>query len=367
MKSFKILNSKKIQLLILMSLVVTLTLGVYIYSGKEINLEVDGNKTSTVSYSKTVGELLQKEEVDFQEGAYINLPLDTKIEDSLDIIIINPKTYMIKEKENVKKVSSIYETVDEILKDQDIELGKYDYTLPGSTERIKENDTIEIFRVKKDIVVRKTKIPFVKKQENTSTLYKGQKKLKQAGVDGELETHKEKVYVNGELKKSTVIKEKMNVKKVDRIVLVGTKPKPIPKPVVKAPVNKSVKTTAKRSTSSKTPSRSSSGRVANTVVMQATAYDLSYESNGKRPGDKYYGITASGMKAGPGVVAVDPRVIPLGTKLYIESMDGWPDYGYAVAGDTGGAIKGNKIDLFYHSSKTVRQFGRRNVRVTILR
>ena len=73
------------------------------------------------------------------------------------------------------------------------------------------------------------------------------------------------------------------------------------------------------------------------------------------------------MKAGPGVVAVDPRVIPLGTKLYIESMDGWPDYGYAVAGDTGGAIKGNKIDLFYHSSKTVRQFGRRNVRVKILK
>ena len=103
------------------------------------------------------------------------------------------------------------------------------------------------------------------------------------------------------------------------------------------------------------------------MVMEATAYDLSYQSTGKRPGDKAYGITASGMKAGPGVVAVDPKVIPLGTKLYIESMDSTKDYGYAVAGDTGGAIKGNRIDLFFFSSSDVRRFGRRNVRVKVLK
>lgn len=51
------------------------------------------------------------------------------------------------------------------------------------------------------------------------------------------------------------------------------------------------------------------------------------------------GTTASGLPAGYGVIAVDPRIIPLGTKVYI------PGYGVAVAGDTGGSIKGNKIDL----------------------
>jgi 3D (Asp-Asp-Asp) domain-containing protein len=50
-------------------------------------------------------------------------------------------------------------------------------------------------------------------------------------------------------------------------------------------------------------------------------------------------ITATGMKAGFGVIAVDPKVIPLGSRVYV------PGYGIAVAGDTGGAIKGNKIDL----------------------
>ena len=115
----------------------------------------------------------------------------------------------------------------------------------------------------------------------------------------------------------------------------------------------------------KTSSRGSF-RYSKVMTMTATAYDLSYESTGKRPGDRWYGITASGTKVRPGVVAVDPNVIPLGTKLYVESLDGTPDYGFCVAEDTGGAIKGNKIDLFFETAEEVRRFGRRKVRVYIL-
>jgi 3D (Asp-Asp-Asp) domain-containing protein len=66
------------------------------------------------------------------------------------------------------------------------------------------------------------------------------------------------------------------------------------------------------------------------------------------------------MKSGQGVVAVDPKVIPLGSKLYVEG------YGYAIAGDTGGAIKGNRIDVFFYSSGETAQWGRRWVRVFVL-
>ena len=58
------------------------------------------------------------------------------------------------------------------------------------------------------------------------------------------------------------------------------------------------------------------------------------------------GTTAIGLKAGYGVIAVDPKVIPLGSKVYV------PGYGVAIAGDTGGAIKGNVIDLGFDSIKT---------------
>jgi len=67
-----------------------------------------------------------------------------------------------------------------------------------------------------------------------------------------------------------------------------------------------------------------------------------------------------------GAVAVDPRVIPYGTILYVESVDGRFNYGYCIAEDTGGGIKGNRIDLFYESSSTVGSFGRRDVRVYIV-
>jgi 3D (Asp-Asp-Asp) domain-containing protein/sulfur carrier protein ThiS len=73
------------------------------------------------------------------------------------------------------------------------------------------------------------------------------------------------------------------------------------------------------------------------------------------------GITATGRPAGPGIVAVDPRVIPLGSRLYI------PGYGFALAGDTGGAIRGDRVDLGFASYADAIRFGRREVTVYTLK
>lgn len=86
--------------------------------------------------------------------------------------------------------------------------------------------------------------------------------------------------------------------------------------------------------------------------MEATAY-LPSDGNG-------LGITATGIKATYGVVAVDPKVIPLGSRVYI------PGYGFAVAADTGGAIKGQKIDLCMENYDEAIGFGRRSVEVYVL-
>lgn len=71
-------------------------------------------------------------------------------------------------------------------------------------------------------------------------------------------------------------------------------------------------------------------------------------------------ITATGMKAGPGVVAVDPAVIPLGSHVYVEG------YGYAIAGDVGGAIKGRRIDLGFATKNAAQQYGVQRVKVYLL-
>lgn len=88
---------------------------------------------------------------------------------------------------------------------------------------------------------------------------------------------------------------------------------------------------------------------------------LSMEASAYLPGDgNGAGITATGIRATYGVAAVDPSIIPLGTRLYI------PGYGEAIAADTGGAIRGYMIDLCMESYSEAMQFGRRNVTVYVL-
>lgn len=97
-------------------------------------------------------------------------------------------------------------------------------------------------------------------------------------------------------------------------------------------------------------------RINKVLTMKASAYTPHRSGGGTGSGR-----TANGWPAGYGLVAVDPRIIPLGTILYVEG------YGMAIAADTGRAIKGYKIDLCYHSRADALRFGRRSVKVHILK
>lgn len=104
---------------------------------------------------------------------------------------------------------------------------------------------------------------------------------------------------------------------------------------------------------------------ANTVEVIATGYTAGVESTGKRPGHPLYGITYSGVKVRRdqvSTIAADTKLFPIGTLLYI------PGYGYGVVADTGSAIKGKRIDLYFETIKQVyEQWGKRTVHVEVLR
>lgn len=105
----------------------------------------------------------------------------------------------------------------------------------------------------------------------------------------------------------------------------------------------------------KAKTKSSSSKKYKTITVKATAYTANCKGCS--------GITATGLnlKKNPKVkaISVDPKVIPLGTKVHVEG------YGEAIAADKGGAIKGNKIDVFYSSHSKALDWGRKTVKVKV--
>ena len=341
MNSKMINKAKKFRALVILAIVAALSLGFYMFQGNEITLDLDGKVTEVVSYSRTVEDFIESEEINIKEGAYISVPLNTKIKQDTKLTIKNPKDYTIDEGGMLVDITSLHTKTEDILKDAGIELGELDYTLPDLDKETPPNTTIEIYRVKEVIETKDIEIPYEEQVSMNKDVDRGVIKVTQEGKNGIRRSETKNKYVNGVLESSVIVKDEVITEPVTRLVEKGSK--------------ELVVATSRGDT-----------RYRRKVTMTATAYDISYESTGKGPEHKYYGLTASGTQARPGVVAVDPKVIPLGTKLYIESLDGRPDYGFAIAEDTGGAIKGNKIDLFFNTKAECYSFGRRKVNVYIL-
>jgi 3D (Asp-Asp-Asp) domain-containing protein len=172
-------------------------------------------------------------------------------------------------------------------------------------------------------------IPYPTLRKSSSELRSGTSKTVRAGINGEKLTTYKVFYKDGTEVRREPVSAKVLKRPVPEIIALGCR--------------------------SGLPSRGYfSGR--KTVTMIATGYDPSPSSNGGNAS----GRSALGLKVGHGVVAVDPKFIPLGTRLYIEG------YGYAVAADTGSAIKGNRIDLGHDTASAARKVGRRSVLVHIL-
>ncbi|NLW23483.1 MAG: DUF348 domain-containing protein [Tissierellia bacterium] len=340
MEEFSNTKANHIKVLTVLALATTLSLGVYMQSTKDITISIDDESYEIRTHANTLEELLSSEGIILGEKSYINTPLDAKLEDNMKIIIKTAKPYILSIGDKKLDIESVNTRVVDILKELDIELGEKDYTYPALNDQVAPGMEIQIIKVREVVEEAEETIPHDEIVKKTDKLDLGVVNVIQKGEDGLKKVKIKKVYENGQLISEDIIGEE----------------------VVKEPVPK---ITEKGTRNVKTSSRGNF-RYKKVLTMTATAYDLSYESTGKRPGDKYYGITASGTKARRGVVAVDPRVIPLGTRLYVESLDGTKDYGFCVAEDTGGAIKGNKIDLFFPTAAEVRNFGRRKVKVYIL-
>jgi 3D (Asp-Asp-Asp) domain-containing protein len=206
--------------------------------------------------------------------------------------------------------------------------------------KLEAENEVSVVKVIKRIEKVETAIPFKTKVVRDTSMSISENSIQTQGVEGiDCETYEVLLYDGEEVERTFISKERTR-EPVDEVRLMGTK--------------------------GGEKEKGENFSYSKVLTCNATAYDLSFQSCGKNPGHPAYGITATGTRARYGTVAVDPKVIPLGTRMYIETEDGSFVYGYCIAEDTGGAIKGNKVDLFFDSNSDCMQFGRRNVKVYIL-
>lgn len=350
----KLVEGKKVIVAVLAMILITATvgIGVYDFGVKSGSLKIDESSEEIKTNTETVGELLKEKEISLEEGDKLNPGIDEELIEGFEVSIKRAVPVVITVDGKSEEVKTAESTVKDVLESKNIYYDKMDRVVPGIETKVTPHMEIEIVRVTESYKKLEEEIAYETETKENPELEKGKTETVQTGETGIKELEIKEIYENGELVKSEAISEVVTKEPVKEIVEKGTKepePEPAPEPVA------ATRGEVSRANSSVQSGGDVSGSGA---VFNASAYDDSPEQNGG-----YAGITAMGTKLRPGVVAVDPRVIPLGSRVYIEYMDGTP-WGYGIAEDTGGAIKGNKIDIFMKSG--TRDFGRRSMRVYIV-
>ena len=298
---------------------------------KQVQLANEDKKESIWTTSNTVEDFLKEQSIVLNEHDVVQPSLKTALKKGMDITVKRAVPLTLLDGGVKKETWSTSTTVADFLTHQGVSLTELDRVEPALEDKVIENGTINVIRVEKVTDVVEEPISYAVVTTKDGNLPKGTEKVITEGKEGLVSREYEMTLENGKEISRVVLNEKKLKDKQDKVVAVGTKPQPI-----------------------QVASRGiDNGRE---IYVTSTAYTAS--CNGCS------GTTATGVNllANPNakVIAVDPRVIPLGSKVYVEG------YGYAIASDTGGAIKGNKIDVFFPSKTDAYRWGRQTVKIKIL-
>lgn len=306
---------------------------------KEVTISVDGNQSKVWTTETQVKDILKEANIEVSEHDSLKQGIDTEVGADNKIDIQKAFQVSLVDGVNKRQVWSTSTTVANFLKQQGIQLNEFDRVENNLKDVITPQSKITVVRVEKVIDVVEDSLDFAIEKKQDASLQKGKQKVVTAGQKGLMTKTYEIVKENGQvvgknLQSKNVVKEPQT-----QVVAVGTKAV--------------VATVASASTVSRGSTEPASGKE---FYVTATAYTPN--CNGCS------GISATGinLKSGSGlkVIAVDPSVIKLGSKVWVEG------YGTAIAGDTGGAIKGNKIDILVQTESQANSWGVRKVRIKVL-
>lgn len=300
---------------------------------KTLVVVIDGKENNVITYKRTVQGALNDNNITLGEKDKIEPNLDNQIGKNDVINIKRAVNVAVEVDDEVLNVLTAEDSVESMLETEGITVGENDKVLPSKETTIDDGLQVDVVRVETKTLTETEEIGFTTVVKKDDSLKKDTKKVSQEGQKGQKTITTEVVYENGEETSKKVVSEVVDKEPVQEVVLQGTLE------------------VLNLSRGGETP-------YAKSLKVRATAYSNS--------GGDGRGYTASGKKTlrdpnGYSTIAVDPRVIPLGTRLYVEG------YGYAVAADTGGAIKGNTIDVFFNDSSEVNNWGVKYVNIYVLK
>ena len=318
---------------------------------RDVVLTVAGESQVISTFSHTVAELLDEAGIEVGQADFLSVELEQQLQRGM-VIELNrafPVTVQVDGQAHVHVAAE--GTVADALSQLDVELGEMDRVEPEMEQLLEPGAHIDVIRVSRQLVTEKTELPFREIRLSNPDLDRGETRVLSVGEVGVREDTVEIILEDGVEVSVKVVHSEMIRAKQDHVVESG-----------------------------ENTVLSRGGRSVNferVFTMSATAYCAGTAESGcpinanggsQCTGQQSDGITASGRKAragsgsenNPHLVAVDRRVIPLGSQLYIDG------YGFAIAADTGGAIVGKKIDLLLGTHEEALRFGRRNLRVYLL-
>lgn len=339
-RSARSLRTQQIIAAIVPVAILTLSITGFVWAQKQVTVVVDGRNLRVASQAADVAGLLSQAGVRVSEGDLVFPATGTRLSPGMSVVVRHaiPVTVVLGGAEN--RLNVVGDTVADALIAAGVDPADNAAVTPALDTPLKAGLIITAPDCFARVNSAEQTIPFKVEQREDESLPRGTRRVVEPGVPGTTLQVYRTLVVGGVEGSATLSASKVITPAVNRVIAIG----------VGSPADQHQLDVAEFSSKLQRVVALKSGRHLHVV---ATAY------SGVEPGAGGYS-TATGRRAEKGVVAVDPNVIPLNSHLYV------PGYGFAVAGDTGGLIKGNHIDLCYDSMHEVDEWGKRYVDIIVL-
>lgn len=338
----------------------------------------DGDRVTVHrSYSSDPYEVLTEAGIELEEED----TYETGYADGMNQITVRRMQMVTVINRGAQSVIGTYgETAGSLLARMGITPGTGDTLSCSSETQTYDGMTIELVHTETRIEEEDTTVPYPVNYYEDPDLEPGAEIVLVAGQNGLTHVKSEVTYRNGKEVSRVIVQETVKTKPVTQLVIRGVDRTIMEQPADPEPAEQAAPAASSGTASGSSSSGSSSSggsrydgsaETSGNVIMTSSGESYTYVdvmtcSATAYTCEGYVGHTYSGTLARVGAIAVDPTVIPLGTKMYVVSNDGQYVYGYCVAEDIGGGIKGNKIDLYFDTYAECWDFGVRMCTVYIL-